>query len=35
MYVSWKNIKGQTGDICGASQQITETSGWFIFICLS
>ena len=35
MYVSWKNIKGQTGDICGASQQITETSGWFIFIYLS
>ena len=35
MYISWKNIKGQTGDICGASQQLTETSGWFIFIYLS
>ena len=34
MYVSWKSIKGQTGDICGASQQLTETVGWFTFVYL-
>ena len=34
-YISWKNIGGQTGDICGASQQLTETVGWFVFIYLS
>ena len=34
MHVSWKSIKGQTGDICGASQQLTETIGWFTVVCL-
>ena len=34
MYVSWKSIKGQTGDICGASQQLTETLGWFTVVYL-
>ena len=32
IYLAWRKIRGYTGDICGASQIITETVGWFVFI---
>ena len=32
-YISWKKIKGQTGDVCGATQQLSEILLYF-FICL-
>lgn len=32
-YIAWKKIKGQTGDVCGAAQQLSEILLYF-FICL-
>lgn len=32
-YISWRKVKGQTGDVCGAAQQISEMLIYF-FICL-